>query len=147
MEPGDREAIFQTIIKTPGLSHIADDIFLLLDVKTLIRCVEVCCLWKWYILENRLLRRNIIGPKKHKSCCWSAQEGSHNRQLLKRFLGLKFAPVHDEDIDTEEEFGAFKTFVNLIDPSKRERRIKDCQLPKVKVCMTNRKIGVSKLFY
>ena len=83
-----KESIFQRIMNSPGLSFIADDIFLFLDVKTMIRCIEVCSLWKWHIIENRLLRRKVL---KNKDCSQSnfssAPEGSHNRQLLRRLLG------------------------------------------------------------
>ena len=134
MESTENESIFQRIIYTPGLAHIADEIFLLLDVKTLIACTEVCSLWKWYIIWNRLLRRNVLKPKRaFHSCFSSAPERSHNRQLLKRFLGSKFAPDENVDIDTEEEFLAFKTYISRIDPKETEKRIQSAQLPIVKV--------------
>ena len=133
MEYGTTESIFQRIISTPGLSHIADLIFFFLDAKTVILCTDVCSYWKWYIINTRLLRRHVLNNKHGVSCFSSAPERSHNRQLLKRLLGPKFKTKLDEEVDTEEEFNAFKTFVDHVDPNNIEKRLKSGPLPRVKV--------------
>ena len=125
-------SVFQRIICTPGLSHIADIIFLSLDAKTIIQCTKVCSFWKWYIIDNRILRRCILQNKNVTPCFSSAPDGSHNRQLLKRMLGTKF-DQKQEDIDREEEFIAFNMFVCRMDPNEINKRLNSKQLPKVKV--------------
>ena len=135
MESKERESILLRIICNPGLSHIADKIFLFLNAKTLIECTEVCLIWKWYIIENRLLRKNILGNRAIAPCFSSAPEKSYNRLLLKRLLGVNLKSTQDTNIDTEEEFQAFKTFVNRANPDETEKRLSSNPLPNVKVPM------------
>ena len=127
------ESIFHRIIHSPGLSFIADDIFLFLDVKTLIKCREVCSLWKWHIVENRLLRRKILTNKDSSHSNFSARERSHNRQLLTRLLGPDILSAKYDDVDPEVEFLKLKTFVKRLDPNETQRRMHNELLPQVKV--------------
>ena len=133
MEDARTETAFHWIISAPGLSHIAERIFMLLDAKSLITCSEVCSSWKWYIIDNRMLRKNILNKNRDNLLCdSSAPKHSHNRLLLKKLLGSNFE-VDNDKLDNEEEFDAFKLFVTLVDPKQIESRLSCGQLPKVKV--------------
>ena len=132
MEDARTQTAFHWIISAPGLSHIAEMIFLRLDAKSLIMCTEVCSSWKWYIIDNRILRKNILKSRNFALCDSSAPKHSHNRLLLKKLLGSNFE-VDQDKLNNEEEFNAFKTFVNLIDPKHIESRLSCGELPKIKV--------------
>ena len=131
-EDGTAETAFHWIISAPGLSHIAELIFLQLDPKSLITCTEVCTNWKWYIIENRILKKNILNDKLLAVHDSSAPEHSHNRVLLKKLLGPKYET--NDKVDSEEEFNAFRLYVDRMNPKQIEHRISMGQLPKVKVC-------------
>ena len=109
-----------------------NNFFLQLDPKSLITCTEVCTNWKWYIIENRILKKNILNDKLLAVHDSSAPEHSHNRVLLKKLLGPKYET--NDKVDAEEEFNAFRLYVDRMNPKQIEHRISMGQLPKVKVC-------------
>ena len=133
MEDSERETAFHWIMSAPGLSHIAEWIFLQLDPNSLIICTDVCSMWKWYIIDNRILRKNILKDDQFPLYDSSAPKHSHNRVLLKKFLGPKFEA--NQEIDPEEEFDLFKKYVNQMNPKEIEKKLVSAQLPKVKVFM------------
>ena len=132
MELEENPSMLHRIVTNPGLSHITDMIFLFLDAKTLIVCTDVCNDWKWYIIDNRLLRKHVL-KRLNSNEFSSAPEKSHNRLLLKRLLGARFEPNHDEIIDTEKEFHSYHTFVTRMDPNETERKLSVTKLPQVQV--------------
>ena len=132
MESGQHLSVFQRIICNPGLSHIADDIFLSLDAKTLIECTKVCSCWKWFIIDNRILKRCVLQNKYSIPSFSSAAERSHIRQLLKLKLGIK-SEIKLADEDREVEFIAFMKFVCRLDPNEINKRFYAGSMPKAKV--------------
>ena len=135
MEDSERETAFHWIMSSPGLSHIAEWIFLQLDPNSLITCTDVCSMWKWYIIDNRILRKNILKDNQFPLYESSAPEHSHNRILLKKFFGAKLE-AHQK-IDPEEEFDLFKKYIIQMSPKEIEKKLVSAQLPKVKVCKFN----------
>ena len=131
MADSGTEALLNWIMSAPGLSHIAELIFLQLDPKSVITCIDVCSIWKWYIIDNGILKKNILNDKRCPLYDYSAPKHSHNRVLLKKLLGSKFE--ENEKLDPEEEFNAFREYVEQIDPQQIEKKLSFWPLPKVKV--------------
>merc|ERR1712062_817491 len=88
--------IMERITESPGLQHISEDIFKLLDKKTLMNCRKVSKAWKNVIEEPLFLQKRLDMIIREEND--DAEERSKWKNLLKDFE-LENAEIPEEDKD------------------------------------------------
>lgn len=68
---------WEDILWSPGLSHLATEVFLMLDLETFARLELICKSWRSHIINNGLWKKRLFAL---------AKDGACNRKLVDKVV-------------------------------------------------------------